>query len=54
MVRPAAVRFYMTMDPHALARFRVNVPLRNFPAFAKAFQCPKGSPMNPEHKCAIW
>ncbi|KAI6212631.1 Neprilysin-1 [Aphelenchoides besseyi] len=32
---------------HSPDRFRVNVVLANYPEFAKAFKCKKGSPMNP-------
>ncbi|XP_077548394.1 neprilysin-3-like [Haemaphysalis longicornis] len=39
---------------HAPRRFRCNVPLMNSEAFARAFQCPAGSTMNPENKCAFW
>jgi putative endopeptidase len=43
-------------DSHPLGRFRVNGPLSNMPAFAKAFQCKMGEPMvRPEEKrCQIW
>ncbi|CAN7994944.1 unnamed protein product [Ixodes hexagonus] len=33
------------------AKIRLNVPLSNFGAFAEAFSCTSGSPMNPESKC---
>ncbi|RZC41734.1 membrane metallo-endopeptidase-like 1, partial [Asbolus verrucosus] len=39
---------------HAPNIYRVNVPLMNSKYFAKDFNCPKGSPMNPVHKCVVW
>lgn len=41
-------------DPHSPARARVNGPLVNTPAFAEAFQCAEGTPMNPTSKCEVW
>ncbi|XP_065342661.1 membrane metallo-endopeptidase-like 1 [Cloeon dipterum] len=37
-------------------RFRVNVPLKNFQLFAKAWNCPRGSKMSPykNDTCKVW
>lgn len=42
------------VDPHAPPKFRVNGPLRNFPAFAAAFACASGTPMAPKERCSVW
>ncbi|KAK2579846.1 hypothetical protein KPH14_007530 [Odynerus spinipes] len=41
-------------DQHSTGRLRVLGPISNSESFAKAFNCPVGSPMNPERKCNIW
>lgn len=43
-------------DPHSPARYRVNGPVRNLPAFGKAFGCEQGAPLYPEPDdvCVIW
>ncbi|KAF4525577.1 hypothetical protein B566_EDAN010436 [Ephemera danica] len=41
-------------DPHAPHRYRVLGSLVNSPEFAAAWSCPRGSRMNPGHKCRIW
>ncbi|XP_055609974.1 endothelin-converting enzyme 1-like [Uranotaenia lowii] len=41
-------------DEHSPSEFRVTGVLRNMEEFSEAFQCPKGSAMNPEHKCLLW
>jgi putative endopeptidase len=43
--RPEQLRTRVTVDPHAPERWRVNGPLSNVPAFAKAFGCKPGDPM---------
>ena len=40
--RPAQLRLQLQADEHAPAKFRVNGPLRNVPAFARAFACRMG------------
>ncbi|GLH13888.1 Neprilysin-3 [Gryllus bimaculatus] len=42
------------VDHHTPYPERINGMMMNSPAFAEAFKCPVGSPMNPEKKCAIW
>lgn len=42
------------VDPHAPVHARINGVLQNTPEFAKAFNCPEKSPMNPSQKCVLW
>ncbi|KAI6198498.1 Phosphate-regulating neutral endopeptidase [Aphelenchoides besseyi] len=44
----------LKVDSHSPMRFRVNVVLQNFPEFAKAFKCKKGTKMNPRSQCSVW
>ena len=48
------MRTHVVRDEHAPDRFRVLGPLKNSRAFAEAWGCPAGSPMNPHDKCEIW
>ncbi|KAL7320762.1 hypothetical protein PS15m_000621 [Mucor circinelloides] len=41
-------------DTHSPANVRINGILQNSVEFAKTFNCPAGSPMNPETKCSMW
>ena len=41
-------------DVHAAAPWRVNVVLANMPEFARDFNCPVGSRLNPEKRCIVW
>jgi putative endopeptidase len=55
-IRPEYARQLVVVDPHPLARFRVNGPLSNMAQFATAFQCKEGDPMvrPPDKRCQIW
>jgi putative endopeptidase len=54
--RPESARLQAKTDPHPLDQFRVNGPLSNVPAFAKAWGCAADSKMErPEAmRCRIW
>ena len=55
-IRPEFARMLLTVDPHGPAAFRVNGPLANMPAFAKAFGCGAGDPMvrGDSERVQIW
>lgn len=55
-MRPEFARLLTNVDPHPMAKFRVNGPLSNLPAFAKAFDCKPGDPMvrPANERCQIW
>lgn len=55
-MRPELKRLLVNIDPHPLAKFRVNGPLANMPQFAAAFACKASDAMVREEKqrCVIW
>ncbi|RZC32675.1 Peptidase M13 domain containing protein [Asbolus verrucosus] len=46
--------FQLTNEIHLPHYYRINVPFMNSEYFARDFNCPEGSPMNPVHKCVVW
>jgi putative endopeptidase len=54
--RAERMRVIVNTDPHPVDRFRVNAPMSNIPAFARAFGCSANSAMvRPEvQRCRIW
>jgi len=51
---PEFQRMQVTVDPHSPARFRGSAPEIDNPAFAAAFSCKAGTPMNPANRCEVW
>ncbi|MFC4822119.1 M13 family metallopeptidase [Dokdonella ginsengisoli] len=54
--RPETQRTMVQGDPHPVAKYRVNGPLSNLPAFRAAFQCKADAPMvRPDKdRCEVW
>ena len=54
--RPEALRLQVQSNEHAPAKFRVDGPVSNLPAFAAAFSCKSGQPMvrAPTQRVDIW
>jgi putative endopeptidase len=54
--RPEAQRTQVQGDPHPIAKYRVNGPLSNLPAFQQAFACKADAPMVRQGKdhCEVW
>ncbi|XP_035795572.1 neprilysin-2-like isoform X1 [Anopheles albimanus] len=52
--RPESMKMRITTGVHSPGKFRVLGPMSNMHEFAKDFNCPAASPMNPDHKCEVW
>ncbi|KAK9680236.1 Peptidase family M13 [Popillia japonica] len=52
--KPEAIKSRIKVSVHPPGKFRVLGTLRNFPEFARVFNCDEGTPMNPVQKCKIW
>ncbi|XP_076306637.1 M13 family metallopeptidase neprilysin 3 isoform X2 [Tachypleus tridentatus] len=51
---PEALHLQILDDSHSPARYRVIGTLSNSYEFAREYQCPIGSSMNPRKKCEVW
>ncbi|XP_026684876.1 neprilysin-2-like [Diaphorina citri] len=54
LYRPESLKIRIRTGYHSPGEFRVLGPLSNLKEFARDFQCPAGSRMNPPHKCEVW
>lgn len=53
-MRPEDALSKIRSSVHSLGPIRVLGPLSNSIDFAKSYNCPVGSRMNPEKKCSVW
>jgi endothelin-converting enzyme/putative endopeptidase len=55
-IRPEAQRTMVQGDPHPIAKYRVNGPLSNLPAFKETFQCKADAAMvrPASDRCEVW
>jgi putative endopeptidase len=55
-IRKETQRTMVQGDPHPIAKYRVNGPVSNLPAFREAFQCKADAPMVRDDKvrCEVW
>ena len=54
LIKDEAALVRLKTDPHSPAKYRVNLPLSQLPAFAEAFQCAAGTKMAPAERCEVW
>ena len=54
--RPQALKLSVVTGTHSPDQFRVQGAFSNMAGFARDFNCPVGSKMNPaeESKCKVW
>ena len=53
-IKDGALHDLILTDGHSPGEFRIKGSLSNNNDFAKDFNCPVGSKMNPQKKCTVW
>jgi len=53
MIKESLIRSVQS-GVHSPGEFRVRGTIENSKEFAQLFNCPEGSPMNPDDKCGVW
>ncbi len=51
---PQFLEMLARTNPHSPPRWRVNGPMADVPAFAQAYQCKAGTPLNSGKVCSVW
>ncbi|BFZ23832.1 hypothetical protein BsWGS_26871 [Bradybaena similaris] len=51
---PQRLMLEVKYSPSLPGKYRILTVLQNSEEFARAYNCPRGSFMNPEHKCNVW
>uniref|UniRef100_A0A671S4M0 Endothelin converting enzyme-like 1 n=1 Tax=Sinocyclocheilus anshuiensis TaxID=1608454 RepID=A0A671S4M0_9TELE len=52
--RSQSIYLQLLTDKHAPEHYRVIGSVSQFEEFSRVFHCPRGSPMHPVNKCAVW
>lgn len=52
--RAEIVEMNLKSDPHTPRKYRVSGVVSDLAAFAAAFSCAPGKPMNPRNRCEVW
>ena len=51
---PELLELLAQANPHSPPRCRVNGAMADVPAFAQAYPCKEGTPMNSGKVCSVW